>query len=84
MRLFDYDDDNDGLLDTYEDSSSSNDIDGDGILNSKDLDSMDCYDVLAGILDQNDDGILGFKLLQYLHQEQWLVTVIIIYDGSNA
>ena len=36
----DIDDDNDGILDTYEDSAgSSNDIDGDGIINSLDLDS---------------------------------------------
>ena len=44
----DIDDDNDGILDTYEDSAGlNNDIDGDGIVNSKDLDSDGdgCFDV---------------------------------------
>ena len=59
----DLDDDNDGILDTYEDSAgSSNDIDGDGIVNSKDLDSDGdgCFDVAeAGLSDPDGDGMLG-------------------------
>ena len=43
----DLDDDNDGILDTNEDST---DIDGDGIINSFDLDSDGdgCFDVTEG------------------------------------
>ena len=70
----DYDDDNDGLLDTYEDSvGSNNDIDGDGKLNSKDLDSDgdQCYDVSeAGLLDQNGDGILASNPITVTASEQ--------------
>ena len=59
----DLDDDNDGILYTYEDSAgSSNDIDGDGIVNSKDLDSDGdgCFDVAeAGLSDPDGDGMLG-------------------------
>ena len=59
----DIDDDNDGILDTYEDTAGvSNDIDGDGIVNSKDLDSDGdgCFDVSeAGLSDPDGDGLLG-------------------------
>ena len=59
----DIDDDNDGILDVYEDTAGpSNDIDGDGIVNSKDLDSDGdgCFDVTeAGLSDPDGDGILG-------------------------
>jgi hypothetical protein len=57
------DDDNDGILDTYEDTAgTSDDIDGDGIKNSKDLDSDGdgCFDVAeAGLSDPDGDGMLG-------------------------
>ena len=54
----DVDDDNDGILDTKEDTT---DIDNDGIPNHFDLDSDGdgCYDVLeAGFEDPDGDGIL--------------------------
>ena len=55
----DLDDDNDGILDTNEDST---DIDGDGIINSFDLDSDGdgCFDVIeGGYYDGDGDGIAG-------------------------
>ena len=57
----DVDDDNDGILDTKEDTT---DIDNDGIPNHFDLDSDGdgCYDVLEAGFEDNDtvpDGILG-------------------------
>ena len=60
----DIDDDNDGILDIYEDTAAGgdNDIDNDGIVNSKDLDSDGdgCFDVTeAGLSDPDGDGILG-------------------------
>ena len=61
----DVDDDNDGILDTYE-GNGSVDTDGDGMPNTKDLDSDGdgCYDVDEAYgtttdRDPNDDGILG-------------------------
>ncbi|MEL0311743.1 MAG: hypothetical protein VW970_06730, partial [Candidatus Poseidoniales archaeon] len=59
----DIDDDNDGILDVYEDTAAGDDdIDNDGIVNSKDLDSDGdgCFDVTeAGLSDPDGDGILG-------------------------
>ena len=55
----DLDDDNDGILDTKEDST---DLDGDGIINSFDLDSDGdgCFDVIeGGYYDGDGDGIAG-------------------------
>ena len=64
--IFDYidlDDDNDGLLDSYEDSVGANDdLDGDGNVNSKDLDSDGdgCFDVTeVGLSDNDNDGSIG-------------------------
>ena len=57
----DQDDDNDGILDTYE-GTGNQDNDQDGILNRFDLDSDGdgCLDVIeAGFLDANGDGIIG-------------------------
>ena len=57
----DQDDDNDGILDTYE-GTGDQDNDQDGILNRFDLDSDGdgCLDVIeAGFLDANADGIIG-------------------------
>jgi len=54
----DLDDDNDGILDSEEDTT---DIDGDGLINSFDLDTDGdgCFDVIeAGFSDADDDGIL--------------------------
>ena len=54
----DLDDDNDGILDSEEDTT---DIDGDGVINSFDLDTDGdgCFDVIeAGFSDPDDDGIL--------------------------
>ena len=58
---FDQDDDNDGILDTYE-GTGNQDNDQDGIPNRFDLDSDGdgCLDVIeAGFLDANGDGIIG-------------------------
>ena len=55
----DQDDDNDGILDTYE---GSGDVDQDGIINKFDPDSDGdgCNDVIeAGYTDANGDGMLG-------------------------
>ena len=61
----DVDDDNDGILDTYE-GNGNTDTDGDGNPDSRDLDSDGdgCYDVdeaygTSTDRDPNDDGILG-------------------------
>ena len=57
----DLDDDNDGILDTKE-GSSTDDFDGDGIPNRLDLDSDGdgCDDVIeAGFTDADGDGVLG-------------------------
>ena len=57
--IIDLDDDNDGILDTYEGSS---DNDNDDIPNffDKDSDGDGCYDVIeAGFFDNDEDGILG-------------------------
>ena len=57
--IIDLDDDNDGILDTYE---GIFDEDGDGIPNHFDLDADGdgCYDVIeAGFSDGDNDGILG-------------------------
>ena len=59
----DLDDDNDGIIDTYENSAGLNDdIDGDGIKNNFDLDSDGdgCNDVKeAGLSDPDNNGVLG-------------------------
>ena len=58
----DLDDDNDGILDTDENSGGSSDIDNDGIPNSLDLDSDGdgCLDVTeAGFIDGDANGVLG-------------------------
>ena len=57
----DHDDDNDGILDTYE-GTGNQDNDQDGIPNRFDLDSDGdgCLDVIeAGFLDANGDGLIG-------------------------
>ena len=86
----DLDDDNDGILDTYENPYfPANDLDGDGFINSKDLDSDGdgCYDVAeAGLSDSDIDGVLGSGSLSVT------ATGTAIYDslginfitGSNA
>ena len=58
----DVDDDNDGILDTKEDTG---DLDGDGIPNHFDLDADGdgCFDVIEAGFDDNDlvfDSILGY------------------------
>ena len=58
----DLDDDNDGILDTKEDST---DLDGDNIINSFDLDSDGdgCFDVIeGGYYDGDGDGLAGIIL----------------------
>ena len=62
-NICDFDDDNDGILDSLE---GEYDIDGDGIINTFDLDSDGdgCWDLFeAGYLDINNDGVLGNILI---------------------